>query len=332
MDELLSGLRAAAESTRVRMLFILSHGEANVSELTQILGQSQPRVSRHLKLMAEAGLISRHKEGNWVLFRLREEGMGGTLARAIVAMLPGSDPVLNGDLARLEDIRTRRAEAAARYFSDNAGSWEQLRSLHVREEDVEQAMLALAGDRPIRLHADLGTGTGAVLRTFAPRAGQQIGIDSSREMLAIARVNLEAAGLRQAQVRHAEIYALPFPDGFCDFVTIHQVLHFLEEPGRAIAEAARILEPGGRILITDFAPHDLDALRTDHAHRRLGIAAEQMAQWLTRAGLVLSRHEVLPPPWRKEGTGLTVSLWLASAPTRPSTSTTLAASELEPAP
>ncbi len=331
MDELLSGLRAAAEATRIRILFILSHGEANVSELTQILGQSQPRVSRHLKLMAEAGLISRHKEGNWVLFRLREEDMGGALARAIVSMLPGSDAVLSGDIARLEDIRSRRAEAAARYFRDNAPEWEKLRSLHVREEDVEQAMVKVAGNRPIRLHVDLGTGTGAVLKTFAGHASQSIGIDSSREMLAIARVNLEAAGLRQAQVRHAEIYALPFPDGFCDFVTIHQVLHFLEEPGRAIAEASRILEPGGRLLIADFAPHDLDALRTDHAHRRLGIAAEQMSQWLARAGLSLRRHEVLPPPWRKEGTGLTVSLWLAEAPSRAAPHTN-SAHDLEPAP
>ena len=248
-------------------------------------------------------------------------------------MLPGTDPVLSGDLARLEEIRRRRAEAAASYFSDNAASWERLRSLHVREEDVEQAMLQLAGNHPVRLHADLGTGTGAVLRRFAGHAAQSIGIDSSREMLAIARVNLEAAGLRHVQVRHGEIYALPFPDGFCDFVTIHQVLHYLEEPARAIAEAARILEPGGRLLIVDFAPHDLDALRTDHAHRRLGIAAEQMAQWLARAGLALTRHEVLPPPWRKEGTGLTVSLWLATAPAaRPAQTPLTPATRLEAAP
>ena len=314
MDELLWGLRAAAEATRVRILFILSHGEANVSELTQILGQSQPRVSRHLKLMADAGLIGRHKEGNWVLFRLREEDMGGALSRAIVDLLPGADPVLAGDLARLEEIHARRAEAAAQYFRINASRWEQLRSLHVREEDVEHAMVKLAGPGEIRQHVDLGTGTGAVLRRFAQRAQQSIGLDSSRDMLAMARVNLETAGMRNAQVRHGEIYALPFPDGFSDFVTIHQVLHFLEDPSRALTEAARILCPGGRLMVVDFAPHDVDELRTDHAHRRLGIAAENMAQWLQRAGLGLVQHDVLPPPWRKDGTGLTVSLWLAQAP------------------
>jgi len=193
MDELLVGLRAIAESTRVRILFILSHGEFNVSELTQILGQSQPRVSRHLKLMVEAGMVSRHKEGNWVLFRLREEGLGGALSRAIVDMLPAYDSALTRDLARLESIRTQRAELAASYFSNNAANWEKLRSLHIREEDVEEAMQAILGKARVKTLVDLGTGTGRVLELFAPQADQAIGIDSSREMLAIARSNLGSA-------------------------------------------------------------------------------------------------------------------------------------------
>jgi len=314
MEELLAGLRAAAEATRIRILFVLSHGEFNVSELTQILGQSQPRVSRHLKLMTEAGLITRHKEGNWVLFRLREDDRGGALARAIVDLLPGADADLARDLARLDDVRATRAEAAARYFRDNAAQWEQLRSLHVREEDVEAALLKLAGNEPIRLLADLGTGTGSLLRSFAARAAQGVGIDTSREMLAIARANIEKGGHRHLQVRHGDIYALPFADAAADRVTIHQVLHFLDDPGRALAEAARILQPGGRLLVADFAPHDLEPLREAHAHRRLGIAAEHMAHWLQRAGLNLVQHDILPPPWRKDGAGLTVSLWLARKP------------------
>ena len=177
MDELLVGLRAIAESTRVRILFVLSHGEFNVSELTQILGQSQPRVSRHLKLMVEAGMVSRHKEGNWVLFRLREEGLGGTLSRAIVDMLPAHDATLARDLARLETIRTQRAELAASYFSSNAANWEKLRSLHIREEDVEGAMQAILGKARVKSLVDLGTGTGRVLELFAPQAEQAIGID-----------------------------------------------------------------------------------------------------------------------------------------------------------
>jgi ubiquinone/menaquinone biosynthesis C-methylase UbiE/DNA-binding transcriptional ArsR family regulator len=311
MDELLAGLKAAAEATRVRILFALSHGEFNVSELTQILGQSQPRVSRHLKLMTEAGLISRHKEGNWVLFRLREDAAGGALSRAIVDLLPARDAILARDLARLEEIRSERSKAAADYFTASAARWETIRTLHVREEDVETAMLGLAGSRPIALHVDLGTGTGSLIRTFAGLTAQSIGIDQSRDMLAVARANLEKWGLRQAQVRQGDIYALPFSDSSCDFITIHQVLHYLDDPARALLEAARILRPGGRMLIADFAPHELEELRQGHAHRRLGISAEHMAHWLQRAAVKLTRHDVLPPPWRKDDTGLTVSLWLA---------------------
>jgi ubiquinone/menaquinone biosynthesis C-methylase UbiE/DNA-binding MarR family transcriptional regulator len=314
MEELLAGLRAGAENTRLRILFALSHGEFNVSELTLILGQSQPRVSRHLKLMADAGLISRHKEGNWVLFRLREDAVGGALARAIVDLLPARDEQLIRDLARLDDIRRHRAEEAARYFSENAARWEKLRSLHVREEDVEGAMRALAGTTPIVLHVDLGTGTGSLIRSFAGLARQAIGIDQSRDMLNVARANLEREGLRHAQVRQGDIYALPLGDSSCDFITIHQVLHFLDDPAKALIEASRVLAPAGRLLIADVAPHEMEQLRAEHAHRRLGISAEHMAGWLQRAGLRLLRHEVLAPPWRKEQMGLTVSLWLAMKP------------------
>jgi ubiquinone/menaquinone biosynthesis C-methylase UbiE len=311
MDELLAGLKAVAETTRIRILFVLSHGEMNVTELTYVLGQSQPRVSRHLKLMAESGLISRHKEGNWVLFRLREEGRSGALARALVEMLPGKDQLLSGDLSRLEEIRRQRHEAAATYFSANANDWEKLRSLHVREGDVESAMLAVLGSGTYENVVDLGTGTGRVLELLNAKAAHLFGIDTSREMLALARANLERLNLRHAQVRQSDIYALPFGDGFADLVVIHQVLHFLDEPQRALLEARRILSVHGQILIVDFAPHDLEELRTEHAHRRLGISSEQMVSWLARTGLELARHEVLPPPWLKSREGLTVSIWLA---------------------
>jgi ubiquinone/menaquinone biosynthesis C-methylase UbiE/DNA-binding MarR family transcriptional regulator len=312
MEELLAGLRAVAESTRVRLLFILSHGEFNVSELTQILGQSQPRVSRHLKLMVEAGMVARHKEGNWVLFRLREEGLGGALSRALVDMLPAHDLALARDLSRLEQVKTQRTELAARYFSANAANWEKLRSLHIDEIEVERTMQEIVGASRIKTLVDLGTGTGRVLGLFAAMADQAIGIDQSREMISIARANIERQGVRQAQVRQGDIYALPFANGAADLVTIHQVLHYLDDPLRALTEARRILHPQGRLLIADFAPHDMEAMRAEHAHRRLGISSEQIANWFARAGLTLNRHDVLPPPWRKDGQGLTVSLWLAT--------------------
>jgi SAM-dependent methyltransferase len=311
MEELLAGLKAVAETTRLRILFVLSQGELNVTELTFILGQSQPRVSRHLKLMAEAGLISRHKEGNWVLFRLREAGRSGALAEALVKLLPQGDSLLAGDLARLEEVRCQRNDAASAYFNASANDWANLRSLHVLEADVEAHMLACLGAEKFDTVVDLGTGTGRVIELLKNRATQLVGLDANREMLAIARANIERQNIKNAQVRQADIYALPIADAFADLVTIHQVLHFLDEPQRALLEARRILKPNGKLLIVDFAPHDLEELRSVHAHRRLGLASENMVAWLNRAGLNLIKHDVLPPPWLKSKKGLTVSIWLA---------------------
>ncbi len=312
MDETLAGLRAVAEMTRLRILFALSHGEMNVTEITQVLDQSQPRVSRHLKLMTEAGLISRHKEGNWVLFRQREAGRGGALARALVDMLPAHDELLAGDIRRLSDIRLQRQQQAGAYFAANAARWQHLRSLHVQEDEVESALLDMLGASLFSTVVDLGTGTGRMLELLAGRGKQLFGVDQSRDMLAIARANIERAALKHVQIRHADIYQLPFADATADLVTVHQVLHFLDDPQSAILEARRILQPGGQLLIVDFAPHELEELRLAHAHRRLGVSAEQMSQFMARAGLVLRQHKVLPPPWRKTGPGLTVSLWLAT--------------------
>ncbi len=310
-EGLLTGLKAIAEMTRLRILFALSHGELNVSETTYILNQSQPRVSRHLKVMSEATLITRHKEGNWVLFRLNESGVSGALARAIVDMLPAHELTFARDLTRIDEMRRQRNERASRYFAANAADWEQLRAYHVKEADVEAAMLELVGEKPVKNVVDLGTGTGRMLELFATKGETLAGLDSSREMLAIARLNIDRAGLRNAQVRQADIYALPLPDKSADLVLFHQVMHFLDDPQRALHEARRILHPAGRVLIVDFAPHELDELREQHAHRRLGVSTEQMSVWLDRAGLLLHRQQVLPPPVLKSGKGLTVSLWLA---------------------
>lgn len=310
MEELLTALRAVGEPTRLRLLNVLSQGEFNVSELTQILGQSQPRVSRHLKLMAEAGLLDRHKEGSWVLFRRNDSGASGALAGAIVGLLGQENAVLERDRARLREVLDARRDAAMAYFRANAADWDRIRSLHVAEIEVEAAMQRLAGPGPFEFYLDLGTGTGRLLELFAPLSRSATGIDQSREMLSLARAKLDAEGLTRVQVRQGDILALPYAAGTADLVTIHQVLHYLDDPGRALQEAARVLKPGGRLLIADFAPHELEFLRESHAHRRLGIADETMAAGLARAGLRLERKEALGPP-KADGMGLTVSLWLA---------------------
>jgi ubiquinone/menaquinone biosynthesis C-methylase UbiE len=311
MEDLLKALRATGEASRLRVLHLLAHGELNVSEITQVLKQSQPRISRHLKLMCDAGLLERYREGSWVLFRLKDEGAPARLARAVLGLLPAASGLLSRDAERLTQVREARHRAAQRYFEANAGNWDHLRSLHVNERHVEAAWLKLIGKGPIETLIDLGTGTGRVLQLLAPRAERAIGIDASRQMLAVARANLERAGLRDVQVRQADIAALPFAADTADLVTMHQVLHYLDDPGKALEEAARVLKGGGRLLTVDFAPHDLEYLREEHAHRRLGIAPEHMAGWLSRAGLDLVHFSTLRPP-RKQAEGLTVSVWLAT--------------------
>jgi len=317
MEHLLNGLRAAAEPTRLRILALCAHGELTVSELTQILGQSQPRVSRHLKLLGEAGLLDRFREGTWAFFRLAAAGPAGELARVLVDRIPDTDDTVARDLQRLAAVKATRAELASAYFRANAATWDRVRSLYVDEHEVEQALLALLPEREVRDLLDVGTGTGRIVELLGRRGVRAVGVDSSRDMLGVARANLERAQLPHCQVRFADAYQLPMPGASFDAVTIHQVLHYLDDPGEAIAEAARVLRPGGRLVVVDFAPHELDQLRSGHAHRRLGFSDAEMAQWLRQAGLEPAQPLALP------GDPLTVVLWPARRP-RPETAATTA--------
>ncbi|MFM2041772.1 MAG: hypothetical protein RLY86_348 [Pseudomonadota bacterium] len=311
MDLLLTALKAAAEPTRLRLLSLCAHGELTVTELTQILGQSQPRVSRHLKLLCEAGLLERFREGIWAYYRLAERGGLAELARTLVDAVPPDDPLLALDLERLELIRRQRREAAAQYFRENAARWHEIRSLHVPEREVEEALLRLLPATGLRDLLDVGTGTGRMLELLAPRVEHLVGVDASREMLSVARVNLERAGLRNVQVRLADMYQLPLAGQSQDAVIFHQVLHFAEEPADALGEAARVLRPGGTMLVVDFARHELSTLRDEHAHRRLGFEAGEVDGWLAAAGL-------RPGPLvRLPGDPLTVCIWQGRKPDLP---------------
>lgn len=316
LADALTRLKAAAEATRLRILAVLEGAELTVTELTQILGQSQPRVSRHLKLMVDAGLLDRSREGAWAFYRLAETGAGAELAAFLNAGLgAGLDPadkLLEADRQRLRAVRQARREAAAAYFRANAAEWDRIRALYVPEGAVEAAMVSLLGERPIGTFLDLGTGTGRVLEVMGPHIRRGLGFDLSLEMLAIARANLERTGLLHCSVRQGDILRLPLETGRgADAAVLHQVLHFLEDPGAAIAEAARVLTPGGRLLIIDFAPHDLEFLRAAHAHRRLGLAERDMQQWAAEAGLAPVLARELPP--RGDAEKLTVRFWLFAA-------------------
>jgi ubiquinone/menaquinone biosynthesis C-methylase UbiE len=304
-------LKSAGEPTRLRILALLGEAELTVSDLTEILRQSQPRLSRHLRLLTEAGLVDRFREGSWAFFRLGERGGTSELARTLIGRLKTDDAIVLRDRERLAAVRANRAAAAQNYFRRHAAEWDRIRRLHVADAAVESAIRAALADKPIRSLLDLGTGTGRMLELFGPDIERGLGLDLSLDMLALARARLDRAGLRHCSVRHGDIYDLALPRDSFDVVIIHQVMHFLDDSARAIAEAARVLRPGGRLLVVDFAPHNLEFLREEHAHRRLGFAAETVTQWLEAAGLDVLRQETLPPgPQGK----IAVSLWLARDP------------------
>jgi ArsR family transcriptional regulator len=309
MDDLVSQLKAWAESTRLRIASLLSHGELTVSELVQVLGQSQPRVSRHLKLLTDAGLVERLPEGAYVFYRLVSTGPASRLAGMIGELVLPDDPMLKRDLGRLEAVKSARAAAAEDYFKRAAEDWDRIRALHLSEDEVEAAMRDAAGSGPFELMIDVGVGTGRILEVFADRVTEGIGIDVNHAMLNVARLNLERARLTGASVRKADVSALPFDDEVADLVTVHQVLHYLDDPAIAIAECARVLKPGGVLLIADFAPHQLEFLKTEHAHRRLGFSDEEITEWVELAGLELRRRAALHP--EKPENHLTVKIWSA---------------------
>jgi ArsR family transcriptional regulator len=297
-------LRAASDATRLRVLALLRTMELSVGELAQVLGQSQPRVSRHVKILCDAGLAVRRKEGSWVFVALGAPAIVSPLIDALDAWLPDGDHWRLADTARLAAVRADRAAAAAQWFEANAGQWDAIRSLHIAEEAVEAAMARTLGPGRFDLLVDIGTGTGRMLELFGPQSRQAVGVDRSSEMLRLARAKLTERGLDHAELRQADLYALPLDRGVADAAVLHHVLHFAQHPGAAIAEAARVLVPGGRLLICDFAPHQREELRARDAHARLGFSDEQMLGWFDDAGLAPVSIETLG------GGELTVKLWM----------------------
>jgi len=303
MHHLIDSLKAIAEPTRLRVLSLCAAGELAVSEIAHILGQSQPRVSRHLKILADVGLLTPMREGNWSFYRL--ERIGNPLASAVLDLIPPDDATIALDQARLAEVRQRRQAEAAAYFNTHAQSWDAIRQLHIDTAEVERRLLAQVPAGVFETLLDIGTGTGEVLRLLAPRVQYAIGLDNAREMLAVARDRVTRADLQDVSLRLGDMYALPLADASVDLVTVHLVLHFADAPDRAVAEAARVLRPGGRMIVVDFAKHMVEDLRSRHAHRRLGFNDEEVRDWFGRCGLTLIRDEALP------GDPLTVRVWTA---------------------
>lgn len=299
---------SVSDPTRLRILALLDRMELSVGELAHMLDQSQPRVSRHVRILAEAGIVDRRKEGSWVFLALADSARVDPLLQLIQAWSDeDTRSIFAADSERLDAVKAERAGAAQRYFEAQAEVWDSIRSLHVADSEVEQAIDRALDGRSFGTLVDIGTGTGRMIELFGPRAEQAIGIDRSSEMLRLARVKLESAGVRSS-LRQGDMYALPLADDVADCVIIHQVLHYAHAPADAIAEAARVLAPGGTLLVVDFAAHEREELRTQDSHLRLGFADEVMAGWFTSAGLEVDHLQHL------EGGELTVTLWRGTKP------------------
>ncbi|PZN95516.1 MAG: ArsR family transcriptional regulator [Alphaproteobacteria bacterium] len=311
MQALLSIFRALADPSRVRILLLVRRMELSVGELAAVLAQSQPRVSRHIRILADAGLVQRAKEGAWVFVRLGEAAICAPVLAGIDALAADAG---EADQARLAAVRAERAAAADAWFAAHAADWDRERALHIAESDVEAAIAAALAPGDLGVLVDVGTGTGRMIELLGPQARTALGIDRSPEMLRLARGRIEASGLAHAEVRRGDMYALPRAAGSVDTVVLHQVLHFADDPVAAIAESARVLAPGGRLLVVDFMPHGREELRAQQRHVRLGFGDDQVCGWMTAAGLEAQVARRLPPPDADNLRALGVTLWLGRRP------------------
>jgi SAM-dependent methyltransferase len=304
-------LRALSDPTRLRIMRLLAAMELAVGELAQVLGQSQPRVSRHVRILCDAGLAERRKEGSWVFLRSAiGEGRAPPFGSATAAFLDVAERDDTQFAARcaedrrhLAAIRAAREASAAAYFARHAAEWDTLRGLHSPDGPVEAALAQALGSGSLGALLDVGTGTGRMAELFAPHARQITAFDMSPEMLRIARARLQHLPAEQVSLVQGDFAALPFADASYDTVLFHQVLHYAQDPGAVLAEAARVTQPGGRIAVVDFAAHDREELRLSHAHARLGFSDEQMLAFLSEAGFAPASPEALP------GKPLTVKIW-----------------------
>ena len=303
MDELLTALRACAEPTRLRLLALAARGAFCVGEFTEILGQSQPRLSRHLKLLCDAGLLLRMREGANVWFGLPSDA---GLLNDLLGRLPEDDPVLSADRRGAARVLAERARIASESFRKQGADWDEMRALGLPAADVEAALLRLLPGGHLGRVLDIGTGTGRMLELLAPRIASGLGIDASRAMLALARARLAKASLAHCSVRQADMYRLPLA-GHYDVVVLQMVLHYAEDPAAALAEAARVLAPGGRLIVVDLAGHDRLDLTERLAHRWPGFTNAAMDGLLGEIGLTPDAPLSVP------GT-LEVRLWSASMP------------------
>jgi ArsR family transcriptional regulator len=302
MEHMQDIFAALADPTRARILLLVRDLQLSVGELADILDQSQPRVSRHVRILAEAGLVRRHKEGAWVFVGGGDRRILDPVHVLIEAVAGGADPIAI-ERGRLAQVRADRQSRIDQWFESNAGEWDLLRQLGGEGSTVEAALVAAAARPIVGRLLDIGTGTGRVLELLAGAADVATGVDRSPEMLRLARGKLAAAGNQKADLLQADMRALPFADASFDTVTMHHVLHFADDPQAVVSEAARVVAPGGKLILADYAPHQREELRTRYQHSRLGFDAATIADMIARAGLSAKQLSAHPGP------ELSVMLW-----------------------
>jgi len=308
MEKFATALKALGHPDRLRIVALLSRGELTVSELTQILDLSQPRITQYIKTLQAAGILQRLKEGSWVFSRLASHDSAiGTVVRNVLAEIDEADADISADRRRLNAVREKRAEAANAFFDSVAGNKENLSAEYLPRGDIETQMRDIVGVGPFEYMVDLGTGTGRILKVFSECVKRGSGIDRNHDMLKVARHNLQKPGYRHLSVRSGNLTSTPLQTASADLVTLHQVLHFLDDPSEAISEASRLLQNNGQLLIVDFATHEREEFRNIYAHRRLGFESAEIKTWLDQNGLVLASERKVKP----DDATPPVMLWLA---------------------
>ena len=300
MEQFASILKTLGHTGRLRILALLERGELTVTELVQILDLSQPRITQYISSLEAVGVIERLREGSWVFSRLkRGNSSAARLVAAIMEKLPRDAEIFKTDFEKLQKVKEARSEVADAFFAKVANNDKQLGNEYLPQKDIETALLSSLNAQSFDFMIDMGTGTGRMLELFAPQIKRGAGIDMSPEMLKVARHKLAADDFAHISVQQGELQATPFKDGTADLGTLHQVLHYLDDPAEAIAEAARVMSDKARLLIIDFASHDVEKFRDEYAHRRLGFSTHEIKDWADNVNLNLREvsrisHEKYP--------------------------------------
>ena len=303
--------RALGDLTRLRIMRLVATMELAVGEIALVLGQSQPRVSRHVAILCDAGLAERRREGSWMFLRAGSGSADG-MARHIGLLLGVAEAedaefgmVCEDDRRKLAAIRASRETQAQNYFAAHADTWDELRRLHSTDEAVEQALAQALASEPLGRMLDIGTGTGRIAELFAKAADHVLALDKSPAMLRVARARLQHLEGDRVEMIQGDFTSLPLTAASVDTVLFHQVLHFAQDPGAALREAARVTREGGRVAVVDFAAHQREELRDRHAHARLGFGDDQMDALMQQAGYAPEARIALD-----EGE-LVVKIWVA---------------------